>query len=143
LTKQGVGNGDPEALAHVRDQIKKEIEENEKKGIRDNRLRIIIACSDGGYVGDDAITMQTLAKELSEMGVFVVGMGLTETAANVPVVMHNPPYSYGSFIRDINDLPLLVVKYIVAEALKLFPQKARKDAEVFIYACLAKFGRAA
>ncbi|MBI4599850.1 transglutaminase domain-containing protein [Candidatus Uhrbacteria bacterium] len=143
LTTQGVGNGDPEALAYVRDQIKKEIEENNRRGVYDNRLRIIIACSDGGYVGDDSLKMQALAQELGEMGVVVVGMGLTETAAQVPLVMHNPPHSYGALIRDINDLPLIVAKFVISEAIKLFPQKTRKDAQLFLDACIAKFPKAA
>lgn len=143
LTTQGIGNGDVEALTYIRDQIKKEIETSAQKGMQDNRLRIVIPCSDGGYVGDDSVKMRVLAQELGAMGVLVVGVGLTETAASVPLVMHNPPHSYGFLLSDINELPLFVAKYIVSEAIKLFPEKAREDAQKLISLCLAKFGKAA
>jgi len=136
LTKAGGGNGDPEALGYVYEQIKAEIEE---RGKEDNRLRLVIACSDGGYIGDDSARMQLLAQELHKLNVIVVGMGLTETAKNVPVVMDNPPYSRGDITRDINDLPALVAKHLISEAIKLFPEKAKENAKQFIEKSLNKF----
>lgn len=134
----GGGNGDAEALSHIYEQIKNEIEENEKRGIKESRLRLVIACSDGGYVGAES-KMRDLAEKLSRLGVIVVGMGLTETAASVPIVMHNPPHSRGDIARNINDLPALVAKHLVLEAIKLFPEKARENAKQIIESLIAKF----
>ena len=68
-----------------------------------------------------------------------MGLCLTESAASVPVVMHNPPHSYGEVVKDINDLPFFVAKYVVQEALKLFPEKAKENAKVLIESALDKF----
>lgn len=141
LTEQGMNNGDPEALSYVYEQIKFEVESNKKKGIKDNRLRLIVACSDGGYVDDDAVRMQMLARELHNLdaNIVLVGMGLTETASAVSVVMDNPPVSRGDIVRDINDLPAVVAKHIVLEAIKLFPEKAGEGVKQIIENSLAKF----
>ncbi|MDD3434521.1 MAG: transglutaminase domain-containing protein [Candidatus Pacebacteria bacterium] len=141
LTEQGGGNGDPEALSVIYEQIKKEAEELKKQGIKDNRLRLIIACSDGGYVGDDSAKMQMLAKMFYELkaNVILVGLGLTESAANVPIVMNNPPYSRGGIVKNINDLPIVLAKEVVLEAIKLFPEKAREGANQIIKHSLDKF----
>ena len=138
LTSVGMGNGDPEALGIVYEQIKDEIAENEKRGVKDNRLRLVIACSDGGYVGDDDVKMQALAEELGRLKVVVVGMGLTETARSVKEVM-TTEYSRGDIARDINDLPALIAKHLVWEAIKLFPEKAQRNAERIIKSSLEKF----
>ncbi|MBI2633297.1 MAG: hypothetical protein HYW78_02805 [Parcubacteria group bacterium] len=139
LTVQGSGNGDAEALAYVYGQIKKEIEENEKRGIKNNRLRLVIACSDGGYCGNDDVKMKALAEELGKLNAVVVGIGLTETAATVPIVM-NTEYSRGDIVRTINDLPIVVAKHIVLEAIKLFPNKAQESAKQIIENIIAQFG---
>ena len=141
LTQQGGGNGDPEALAYIYEQIKQEIEDNTKKGLSNNRLRVIVACSDGGYVGEDALRMQELARQLHDLdsNIILVGIGLTETAAEVPVVMNNPPYSRGDLAKTINDLPALYAKHIIIEAIKLFPEKARTNAMKIITNTLNKF----
>ncbi|MBI4050866.1 MAG: hypothetical protein HY396_02735 [Candidatus Doudnabacteria bacterium] len=141
LTEQGSGNGDPEALSIVYEQIKMEVEEIEKQGAKDNRLRLVIACSDGGYVGNDSARMQMLSKMISELraNAVVVGLGLTKSAATVPVVMENPPYSRGEIVRNISDLPAVVAKYVVQEAVKLFPDKAREGARQIIESSIAKF----
>ncbi|MEK7067068.1 MAG: transglutaminase domain-containing protein [Patescibacteria group bacterium] len=138
LTEQGFGNGDEEALSYVYEQIKKEMKENEKGGGKDNRLRLVIACSDGGYVGAEG-QMQALAKELHKLNTIVVGMGLTETAATVSAVMENPPYSRGDIVSNIDDLPAMVAKYVVLEAVKLFPEKARENARRTIESAIDKF----
>jgi transglutaminase-like putative cysteine protease len=141
LTNIGMGNGDVTALSYVHEQIKKEIVETEKRGGKDNRLRLVIACSDGGYVGTEN-KMRLVAEDLHRLRAVVVGMGLTETAASVPIVMENPPYSRGDIARDVNDLPALVAKHVVLEAVKLFPEKSRESAARIIEAAIAKFKKA-
>jgi len=137
LTEKGHNNGDVKALSVVYEQIKKEIEEQEKHGAKDNRLRLVIACSDGGYLRTEG-QMRALAEELGKLKVVVVGMGLTETAENVPVVMDNPPWSRGDIARNINDLPMIVAKHVLLEAIKLFPEKAKENAKQVIESSLAK-----
>jgi hypothetical protein len=138
LTGASGGNGDPEALGVIYEQIKDEIEENQKHNTKDNCLRLIIACSDGGYIGDDDIKMQELAKKLGKLNAVVVGIGLTNTATNVKEVM-TTDYSRGDIAQDINDLPILVAKHLVLEAIKLFPEKAKEDAKQVILNSLDKF----
>lgn len=138
LTNIGSGNGDVTALSHIYEEIKQEIETTERRGGKDNRLRLVIACSDGGYIGAEA-KMRAFAEALHKLGVIVVGMGLTETAARVPVVMENHPYSRGDIARNVNDLPALVAKHVVLEAIKLFPEKSRESALRIIEAAIAKF----
>lgn len=121
LTNQGGGNGDTAALSYIYEQIKTEIEDNKKRGFKENRLRIVIACSDGGP--DDPASVQMLAEKLGELDAVVVGMGLTETAQAVPIIF-DTPHSRGDIAYDINDLPALVAKHVVMEAVRLFPQKA-------------------
>jgi len=138
LTDASGGNGDFSALSSVYDTITDEIAQEKDKNKK--RLRIVIACSDGGYIGDDSVTMPQLAKKLQEeTGAIVVGMGLTETANSVPVVMHNPPHSYGDMVRDINNLPAKVAEHIIGNAIKLFPAKAQANAETMIAEAIAKF----
>lgn len=139
LTEQGMGNGDVQALSYIYEQIKNEVEENERKGIKDNHLRLVIACSDGGYVGDNASKMRDLAGMLKELGVIVVGMGLTETAKNVKIVMDNPPHSRGDVVEDINKLPAVVARHVVLKAVELFPEKARENAKQIIESSIKKF----
>jgi len=103
-------------------------------------LRLVIACSDGGYVGDDDLKMQDLAEKLGKMGAVVVGIGLTDTASSVKEVM-NTEYSHGDVVSDINDLPVVVAKYLVLEAVKLFPEKAQKNAIQIIESSIDKFDK--
>jgi len=143
LTDAPGSNGDPQALAYVYEQIKEEIEADRAKPEDKNRLRIIIACSDGGYVGNDALKMRMIAQKIYELdpNIVLVGMGLTDTAAEVPIVMNNLPYSKGQVVRDINDLPAVVAKYIVLEALKLFPEKTREDILPVIKGLIDRFSQ--
>ena len=69
-----------------------------------------------------------------------MGIGLTETAAQVPIVMQTE-YSRGDIVSDINDLPVVVAKHIVREAVKLFPNKAQESAKKIIESVIAKFGK--
>ena len=111
LGNQGSGNGDIAALTQIHEQITAEVTESERIGKKDNRLRIVIACSDGEP--DDAQIVHQLAADLGKLNAVVVGIGLTETAAQVPLIFDNPPYSRGDIARDINDLPAIVAKHII------------------------------
>ncbi len=136
ITQQGSGNGDVTALTQILTQIRNEREKIEKKGGKDTRLRLVIACSDGGP--DNPAHVRQRAEELGELNAVVVGLGLTETAQTVPMT-YNTPHSHGEIVKDINDLPSVVAKYVVGEAIKLFPERARESAQQIIDASVAKF----
>lgn len=136
LTEQGTGNGDVAALSYIFEQIEAEIQEVEKRGGRNNRLRMIIACSDGGP--DSPTGVRELAQKLGRLSAVVVGVGLTETAAAVPVI-YNTPFSRGDIARDINDLPVIVAKHLVMEAIKLFPEKTKDSVKGIIESAIQKF----
>ena len=127
LGEAGSGNGDVTAIKHVYQKIKEEKEEMVRQGSEDHRMRIVIAYSDGGYVNKEA-EMRAWAEEMSKLRVVVVGIGLTESAVSVPVVMHNPPKSFGEIVSNLDELTVATAKYIVLQAIKLFPDKAREDA---------------
>lgn len=110
----------------------------EKAGKKDKRLRIIIVCSDG--YPDDAAGVQGLAEALGKMNALVVGIGMTETAAAVENIF-TTEYSRGDMARDLNDLPMIVAKHIIMEAIKLFPEKAKANAKKVIEGYLKKFKR--
>lgn len=139
LATAGSGNGDCVAMQYLHQTIKAEKEQMAQAGIDDTRLRIVIAYSDGGYVGDDEVTMRAWAEEMSKLGVVIVGIGLTESAASVPVVMHNPPKSFGEVVSSLDELVIATLRHIVIQAIKLFPAKAREDAEEQIAKILYKF----
>jgi hypothetical protein len=139
LSEAGGGNGDVAAIQYIYQKIKEEKEEMARQGIKDNRLRIVVAYSDGGYVGAEA-QMRGWAEEMSKLNVVVVGIGLTESAATVPIVMHNPPKSFGEIVSNLEELTAATAKHIVLQAIKLFPEKARKNAEQLIEETLHKFG---
>lgn len=137
LTGAPGSDGDVQALATIAEQIKLDIEKDKKEG-RKPRLRVVIACSDGGYVGNDAVKMRDLAMQLGELGVVVVGMGISDTAKKVPVIMHNPPFSYGDLARDPQSLPMLIATHVIRQAIRLFPEKGKKDYEVHLDRILQK-----
>lgn len=139
LSEVGVGNGDVVAIQYLYQKIKEEKEEMARQGIKDNRLRVVVAYSDGGYVGAEA-QMRAWAEKMSKLGVVTVGIGLTESAASVPMVMHNPPKSFGEVVSNLDELTAATAKHIVLQAIKLFPEKARKNAEKLIEETLYKFG---
>lgn len=138
LGDQGMGNGDVAALELYRDQIKEERDADEAGGKIDDALRIIIVCSDG--MPDDPAGVKRLAGELGEMNSVVVGIGMTETAQQVPIIF-DTPHSKGDLAEDINDLPAIFAKHVVGEAIKLFPEKTRGQYQKSIDAILAKFDR--
>ena len=136
LGNQGSGNGDVAALLEIRDQIREEIQQLEKDEKRDDRLRYVVVCSDG--YPDDAVKVQQIVKELGKMNAVVVGIGLTETARAVKTIFATQ-WSRGDVAADINDLPAIVAKHLVFEAIKLFPKKSQQNAQVFIEAILGRF----
>lgn len=138
LGNQGSGNGDVPALSFIYEQIVKEQEEVIAQGKQDNTLRIIIACSDG--MPDNPAGVQQMAQKLGELNAVVVGVGLTETAAQVPIIF-NTSYSRGDLAKDLNDLPAIVAKHVIMEAIKLFPERARMQYQRAIDSILAKFNR--
>lgn len=138
LGNQGSGNGDVPALNHLYEQIQKEQEAMVQAGKQDKTLRVVIACSDG--MPDNPTGVQQMAQKLGELNVVVVGVGLTETATQVPIIF-NTPYSKGDLARDLNDLPAIVAKHIVMEAIKLFPERARSQYQKQLDTILGKFDR--
>lgn len=139
LSEAGSGNGDVTAIQYIYQKIKEEKEEMARQGIEDNRLRVVVAYSDGGYVGAEA-QMRDWAEEIAKLGAVAVGIGLTQSAASVPAVMHNPPKSFGEVVSNLDELTAATAKHIVLHAIKLFPEKARKNAEKLIEETLHKFG---
>jgi uncharacterized protein YegL len=135
LGNQGSRNGDIAALTQIYEQIKTEVTETEKQGKKDSRLRIIIVCSDG-YPDDERMVHQ-LAEDLGKLNAVVVGVGLTETAAKVPIIF-DTQFSRGDIARDINDLPAIVAKHVIMEAIRLFPDKSRESVESYIKSTLLK-----
>lgn len=136
LGEQGAGNGDIAALEQIYHQITAERAEIEEKGKTDDRLRIILACSDGGYIGAEKIRQLVVA--LGELNAVVVGVGMGSAAKNVEVV-YDTPVSRGVLVEDINDLPAKVAKEIVIEATKLFPEKSLTSVRKMISAITSKF----
>ena len=139
LGNQGTGNGDVPALKQIYGEI---VEEQKALGKqpeeKDTRLRIVIACSDGKP--DDVSGVHQMAENLGRLNAVVVGIGLTETALQVPIIF-DTPYSRGDIAKDINDLPVIVAKHIIQEAAKLFPERTKPLYQKQIDAILAKFDR--
>lgn len=133
LGDQGSGNGDVAALTEIYEQISSEIEIDPSKK---SRLRIIIACSDG--MPDSPAGVQDLAKKLGKLNSIVVGIGMTETAAQVPIIF-DTEFSRGDIARDISDLPAIVAKHVIMEATKLFPDRVKKSVEIVMKSILDKF----
>lgn len=138
LGEAGGGNGDVTAISYLYQKIKEEKEEMARQGIEDNRLRVVVAYSDGGYVGAEA-EMRAWTEEMSKLKTVVVGIGLTESAATVPIVMHNPPKSFGEVVSNMDELVVATARHIVMQAIKLFPEKARQDAIKLIEEIINKF----
>lgn len=138
LTNQGGGNGDVAALNYIYGQIREEQERDLRLGKTERRLRLVIACSDGGP--DDAVKVQQYAEALGKMGALVVGVGLTSTAVAVPEI-YNTKFSRGDIAHSIDDLPAIVAKHLVMEAIRLFPAKARASAQAIIDSVLSEFTR--
>ena len=107
-----------------------------QQGKKDNRLRIIIACSDG--YPDDEAGVQLLAEKFGKLNAVTVGVGMTETAVAVEQIFATE-YSRGDLARDLNDLPLIVAKHVILESIKLFPEKAKANAKNVIEGYLKKF----
>ncbi len=136
LGNQGWGNGDVPALSLLHEEIKAKHDRLIEQNKEDDALRIIIACSDG--MPDDPGQVHSLAQQLGQLNTVVVGVGLTETATQVPIIF-DTPFSRGDLVRDLSDLPAVVAKHVVMEAVKLFPQQSREQYQHSIDNILAKF----
>ncbi len=124
LTGQGGGNGDVTALQMIHHEISEEIKTVEATGKRDNRLRIVIATTDG--YPDSVTGVHRMAEALGKQGAVVVGVGLTKSAKGVEQI-YTTPFSRGDYAESIDDLPKIVAKYVILEAMKLFPEKAQEQ----------------
>jgi len=136
LGNQGSENGDVAALSHVLGQIETERAEIEEQQKVDDRLRIVISCSDG--YPDNPPAVQNLAGQLGQLNAVVVGLGLTETAAAVPAIFATET-SRGEVVKDINHLPAVVAKNVILEATRLFPEKSKKSVDRIVASILDKF----
>lgn len=136
LTKRGGNNGDVVALQTIHYEISEEIRALEKQGKKDNRLRIVIATTDGQP--DSVRGVHQMAEALGRLGTVVIGVGLTETAKGVKQI-YTTPWSRGEYVESIEDLPLLVAKYVILEALKLFPEKAQEQNKQALAMMLREF----
>jgi hypothetical protein len=137
LGNQGSGNGDVAALSHVLRQIETERKETEEQNKTDDRLRIVISCSDG--YPDNPPAVKNLAGQLGQLNAVVVGLGLTETAAAVPAIFTTET-SRGEVVKDINHLPAVVARNVILEATRLFPEKSKKSVDKIVASILDKFG---
>jgi hypothetical protein len=136
LGNQGSGNGDTAALSIVHNQISDERRLAEEAGNEDDRLRIVMPCSDG--MPDDVSSVHQYAERLGKMNTVVVGIGLTETATQVPRIF-DTPYSRGDIARDLNDLPMIVAKHVILEAMRLFPEQSQASLKPYLDTVIAKF----
>ena len=137
LGNQGSGNGDVVGLQYFYNQIKKDRDEAERRGDKDDRLRIIFACSDGAPDSVEKVHQMVgaLGKELEAV---VVGIGITESARAVPAIF-TTDYSVGDIAENIDDLPIVVARHVVENAVRLFPEKASQSMKPQIEKILAKF----
>ena len=74
----------------------------------------------------------------------VVGIGMTEAAAKVPIIFdvkdeNGKQIAYGDLAKDINDLPIIVAKYVITEATRLFPEKAKESVGRIVDSIIKKF----
>ncbi len=138
LTEQGGGNGDVTALQMIHQEIGEAIGAIEKTGKKDNRLRIVIAMTDG--YPDSVTGVLEMAERLGKLGTVVVGVGLTETAKGVEQI-YTTPWSHGDYAESIDDLPAIVAKYVILEAMKLFPEKAQEQNRRALDALLQEFAK--
>lgn len=136
LGNQGSGNGDMALLTHYRDQIIAEEQEAQEQGKRSDAMRVLFICSDGEP--DNETGVRSIASEIGTYNTTVVGVGLTEAAAKVPIIFKTPT-TRGDLARDINDLPAIIAKHVVMEGIKLIPPSKRSSYERSVANLLAKF----
>lgn len=84
LSDVGGGNSDAKALGIIYKNALERKKELDAKGIVDDRLQIVFAFSDGGMSSKSEV--QEMLRRLRDIGVVVVGLGITETASEVSVV---------------------------------------------------------
>lgn len=138
-----MGNQDVEALSHVSQKIRKDHEKMLQSNPEQKRLRLVFACSDGGYLHDGDSMKQISARLHDEVpGAIVFALGLTKDARTVPAHMEDtsePKKHRGQLIENIQDLPIVVGKYVVSEALKLLPSYESEDVETKIDEIIKEF----
>ncbi len=136
-----LGAGADQALAYVYNEIKDELIKKDidiEHGKTDNRIRIIILCTDGKFFDDENVYVRDYAKSLKRAGAVVVGIGMTKEARNIPVVFEDAD-CYGEYTDTVNDLPAIIAKHVVREATRLFPSHTREDTMRAINIFLEKF----
>ncbi|HFC77000.1 MAG TPA: hypothetical protein ENJ27_02115 [Candidatus Moranbacteria bacterium] len=141
LADTEMGWGADSAMAYIYQEIREELENkgvNVEKGETDNRLRFVVVMSDGEFGNEETIKTHQYAEALGKMGVVMLGIGLTKTANNIPTVF-NTEWSRGDFTNNMNDLPIIVAKHLIQEAIKLFPEKSKKQSQKIIDGILNKF----
>ncbi len=141
LADTKAGRGADVAMKYIYQEIRKELENkgiDVENGETDNRLRFVVVFSDGEFGREETEKTHQYAEALGKMGVVMLGVGLTKTANNIPVVF-NTEWSRGDFTDNLNDLPAIVAKHLVQEAIKLFPGKARQQSQQVINTILDKF----
>ncbi len=141
LADTKAGRGADVAMKYIYQEIREELESkgiDVENGETDNRLRFVVVFSDGEFNNEETEKTHQYAEALGKMGVVMLGVGLTKTANNIPVVF-NTEWSSGDFTDNLNDLPAIVAKHLVREAIKLFPEKARQQNQQVIDAILNKF----
>lgn len=130
LGKLGGGNDEVSALHGVINSIEEDRKSLKKLGKKEDRVRLVILCSDGGIMGEEEIAaMQVLMEKLTEMGAVAVGIGLSPQATVIPTCFHNPPHSYGYTLDNIEELPLVVAQQVVARAIELMPSDKKAEAK--------------
>ena len=134
LTEQGSGNGDVAALSFVYEQIKSEIETETKQqgGKKQNRLRLIIACSDGGRTMRVKYRCWRRCSEIKRGS----GGGLTETATRFRLLTRR---TAAGIWRAILMICRFGCKASGIEAIKLF-RKSEKSATHMIESAVENLG---
>jgi len=131
MGKEFGSNGEVEALKQVFAQIVNEVDEKKLLGLKDNKLRLVIMCSDGQFVGGEEVVKKML-EDMGEMNVVIVGIGLGKEAKAVKVLFNNPPNSHGEVAEDLSVLPGILAKYVVGQAFRLYPEKKGKNTDALI-----------
>lgn len=132
LSYTRAGDADSVGLRYVLKQIRDELgiavsdqpDEIEVKLKKSNRLKVVFITTDGEP--DDAQLVQKHVRELSELGVVVVGIGITRAARTATLLYTNDLGAKGVVLDKLEDLPRVVGEYVVQAAAKLLPVQKRK-----------------
>lgn len=123
---ENIGGGTPDnlGLRAAREIIERDIKETEKKkrGKSGKRLRLAIVLADGGTDSDKVRDRENEKNLLTEMGVVVAGLGLTESAKAMKVAYH----PNGDCVESVSEMPEWAAKFIIKQVQKLYPKKIKK-----------------